>query len=242
MLVLSTSQAALDGFYPTLRTTTSTDTTPVSGSGTVTDDYGNTWDFAYDGTATTTTTTTTRENLPYTDTAKTLYVYAYNQQGGLISSRWRTITTRRGGDGMNTLGYNLGALLRASIDTRGRLLGAVVKDVYSAAEIPQSTPAPEQSSSLAISDTPVAAKGASEADFPLTAVIDAATQTVSEEYLVSAQIGDTDYYLDGPRLDLGRYAARFSYKGQDKLVEILDHDPDGNPVTLTYQIYSEQLH
>ena len=31
----------------------------------------------------------------------------------MISERWRTITTRQGGDGANTLGYNLGAALGA---------------------------------------------------------------------------------------------------------------------------------
>jgi len=53
-----------------LRHRASTNTTPVSGSGTVTDSYGGMWNYTYDGTVTTTTTTTTttHENLPYTDT------------------------------------------------------------------------------------------------------------------------------------------------------------------------------
>src|SRR5487761_453369 len=124
LLVFSASRSAFNGFYPTVRTTTSTDTTPVSGSGTLTDEYGGTWDYTYEGTATNTTTTTTRENVPYTDTAHTVYLYAYDQRGKVVSGRWRTISTREGGDAANTLGYNLGALLRASIDTRGRLLKA----------------------------------------------------------------------------------------------------------------------
>jgi len=97
LLVFSTSQSAFNGIYPTVRTNTSTNTstTPVSGSGTVTDNYGGMWNYTYDGTATTTTTTTTttHENLPYTDTSNTLYLNSYDQQGRMISQRWRTIST-----------------------------------------------------------------------------------------------------------------------------------------------------
>jgi len=102
----------------------------VSGSGTVTDNYGGMWNYTYDGTATTTTTTTTttHENLPYTDTSNTLYLNSYDQQGRMISQRWRTITTRQGGDGANTLGYNLGAALGA-IHMKEHLLKSVVEDV-----------------------------------------------------------------------------------------------------------------
>ena len=132
LLVFSTSQSAFNGIYPTVRTSTSTNTstTPVSGSGTVTDNYGGMWNYTYDGTVTTTTTTTTtsHENLPYTDTSNTLYLGSYDQHGRLISERWRTITTRQGGDGANTFGYNLGAALGA-IHMKEHLLKTVVKDV-----------------------------------------------------------------------------------------------------------------
>jgi hypothetical protein len=132
LLVFSTSQSAFNGIYPTVRTSTSTNTntTPVSGSGMVTDSYGGMWNYTYDGTVTTTTTTTTttQENLPYTDTSNTLYLGSYDQHGRLISERWRTVTTRQGGDGMNTLGYNLGASLGA-MHMKEHLLKSVVKDV-----------------------------------------------------------------------------------------------------------------
>ena len=132
LLVFSTSQSAFNGIYPTVRTSTntSTSTTPVSGSGTVTDNYGGMWNYTYDGaiTTTTTTTTTTQQNLPYTDTSNTLYLRSYDQHGRVISERWRTITTRQGGDGANTLGYNLGAALGA-IHMRQHLLKNVVEDV-----------------------------------------------------------------------------------------------------------------
>ena len=128
LLVFSTSQSAFNGIYPTVRTSTSTNTTPVSGSGTVTDYYGGMWQYSFDGTVTTTTTTTEHLNVPYTDTSNTLYLYSYGQNGRAISQRSRTITTRQGGDGMNTLGYNLGALL-STIHMKQGLLSAVVKDV-----------------------------------------------------------------------------------------------------------------
>ncbi len=96
----------------------------------VTDNYGGMWNYTYDGTVTTTTTTTTttHDDLPYTDTSSTLYLRSYDQNGRVISERWRTITTRQGGDGANTLGYNLGAALGA-IHMKQHLLKNVVEDV-----------------------------------------------------------------------------------------------------------------
>jgi hypothetical protein len=132
LLLFSTSQSAFNGIYPIVRTSTNTNTstTPVSGSGTVTDNYGGMWNYTYNGTdtTTTTTTTTTHDNLPYTDTSNTLYLRSYDQNGRLISDRWRTITTRQGGDGANTLGYNLGAALGA-IHMKEHLLKNVVEDI-----------------------------------------------------------------------------------------------------------------
>jgi hypothetical protein len=137
VLIFSTSQSAFNGIYPTVRTntSTSTSTSPVSGSGTVTDNYGGMWNYTYDGTmtTTTTTTTTTHENLPYTDTSNTLYVHSYDQNGRLIAERWRTVTTRQGGEAANTAGYNLGAALGA-IHFKEHLLKSAVEDVL---KVPQ---------------------------------------------------------------------------------------------------------
>ena len=104
------SQPSTESIRRRTSTNTNTSTTPVSGNGTVTDNYGGMWNYTYDGTVTTTTTTTTttHDDLPYTDTSNTLYLRSYDQNGRVISERWRTITTRQGGDGANTLGYNLG--------------------------------------------------------------------------------------------------------------------------------------
>ncbi|HEY1462934.1 MAG TPA: hypothetical protein VGF44_05910 [Terriglobales bacterium] len=109
LVVLSASQTSFNGLYPTLRTNTSTSVTPESGSGTVTDNNGGMWNYTYNGTVTTITTSTAQLNLPYTDTSNTLYLYGYDQQGKSISQRWRTITTRQGGDGANTSRIQFGS-------------------------------------------------------------------------------------------------------------------------------------
>jgi hypothetical protein len=132
LLVFSTSQDQFNGLFPTVHTTTSTNTTPVSGSGTVTDYSGGIWQYTYSGTVTTTTTTTQHLDLPYMDTSNSLYLNVYSGNGYEVSHRWRTVTTRQGGDGMNTLGYNLGALL-TSIHMKEGLLKDGIKDVQSQA-------------------------------------------------------------------------------------------------------------
>jgi hypothetical protein len=103
-------------------------TTPLSGNGTIVNSYGGMWNYTYNGTETTTTTTTAQVNLLYTDTSNYLYAYSYNQRGILVSSRWRAVTVRQGGDGANTLGYNLGSAL-ASIHIKERLLQSAVEDI-----------------------------------------------------------------------------------------------------------------
>lgn len=128
VLVFSTSRSSFNGIFPTVVTSTSTNSSPISGSGTITSNSGSIWNYTYEGTETTTTTTATQENLPYTDTTSTLYVNAYRRNGALVSQRWRSITTRQGGEGANTLGYNLGAAL-AAIHIKERLLKDSVEDV-----------------------------------------------------------------------------------------------------------------
>ncbi len=128
LMVLSNSSQSFSGFDPVVRTNTTTETTPVSGSGRVTDTYGGMWSYTYDGTVTTTTTTTTRENVPYSLNSNSLYIYTFDEHGTLVSRRWKTLTTKQGGDPYNTLGYNLGAALSA-INFKSGLLKSAVKDV-----------------------------------------------------------------------------------------------------------------
>jgi hypothetical protein len=128
LIVLSASANAVSGFDPVVRTDTSTNITPVSGSGTVTDNYGSRWNYTYDGQVTTTTTTTTHENVPYTIESNTLYATVYDENGTMISQRWHVYSTKQGGDAANSFGYNLGNALSA-INAKGRLVNAVVKDI-----------------------------------------------------------------------------------------------------------------
>ncbi len=128
LVVLSQSAGYLTGFDPVVKTDTTTSTAPVSGTGTVTDNYGGMWNYTYNGTATTTTTTTTNENVPYTITSNTIYAYAYGAGGAIISRRYHVFSSRSGGDASSTAGYNLGSALTA-INARGRLLSSVVKDI-----------------------------------------------------------------------------------------------------------------
>jgi hypothetical protein len=128
LMVLSNSSQSLSGFDPVVRTNTTTSTTPVSGSGIVTDNYGGMWSYTYDGTVTTTTTTTTHENLAYSLNSNSLYIYTFDEHGIMVSERSKTLTTKQGGDPYNTLGYNLGAAFRA-INFKSGLLKGAVKDV-----------------------------------------------------------------------------------------------------------------
>jgi hypothetical protein len=97
LLLFATSRSAFNGFDPSVRTATSTSSTPVYGSGNATDNYGSTWNYTYNGTQTTTTTTTTTENVPYTITSNTMFLNAYDQRGKLISDHWRTASSKQGG-------------------------------------------------------------------------------------------------------------------------------------------------
>jgi TPR repeat protein len=128
LVVFSTSQSALNGFEPSLQTSTSTSTTPVYGSGTVTSTSGGMWNYTYNGTATAYTTTTAQVDLPYTLTTNSIYENTYSASGTLISQRWRSFTTQRGGDGYSALGTNLGALIR-KVHIKEKLLTDTVEDI-----------------------------------------------------------------------------------------------------------------
>ena len=128
LIVFSDSAHALSGFEPVTHTSTSTSTSPVSGSGTVTDYYGDRWNYTYDGTVTTTTTTQTTQHEAYTIDSSTLYATTFDSRGGTVSQHWHEYSTKSGGDAYNSLGYNLGNAL-AAINARGRLLSAAMKDI-----------------------------------------------------------------------------------------------------------------
>ncbi len=96
----------------------------------ITDSGGSTWNYTYQGSFSSTTTTTEQTNVPYTDTTVGLYATAYNERGTPVASARRAESFRQGGDGANTLGYNLGARL-AAIHIKEHLLNDVVGRVDS---------------------------------------------------------------------------------------------------------------
>lgn len=154
LVVLSQSAGYLTGFDPVVKTNTTTSTDPVSGMGTVRDNYGGTWDYTYSGTATTTTTTTTNENVPYTITSNTVYAYAYGDGGVIVSQRYHVFSSRSGGDPSSTAGYNLGSAL-AAINARGRLLNSVVKDIEEQPVQPAAAREPEVTSTPSVAPASV---------------------------------------------------------------------------------------
>ena len=128
VIAFSFSSNALNGFEPVTHTETSSSTSDVSGTGTVTDDQGNSWDYTINGNADTTTTTTKTTNEPFTRTFNTIYLTAYNAKGEVIAQRWRVFASQQGGDPYNSAGYNLGSALGA-IHARAELMQAVLKDI-----------------------------------------------------------------------------------------------------------------
>lgn len=126
LVVLSSSASAFTGLQPAFRT--STTTAPVSGSGTLTDSSGETWQFAYEGTET--ATTTTQKNVPYTHTTSAFYANAYSEDGTLIASSERSTSSRQGGDPYNAAGYNITSAL-LSIHLKEHLVESIVKKVSS---------------------------------------------------------------------------------------------------------------
>jgi hypothetical protein len=128
LIVGSTSQKYFGGLFPTVKTYTSTSTTPYSSTGTVSDQYGNTWNYTATGDITTTTTTTVHENLPYTDRFVGLYMNAYDSGGRMVLATEHVYASRSGGDAANTAGYNIGSGLR-NINARGRMLRSLVKSI-----------------------------------------------------------------------------------------------------------------
>lgn len=121
LLVYSESESAFTGFQPVQRTTNS----PVSGSGTVTNVYGNMWNFNYSGTLTETRTV----EVPYMIKSRTLYLNAYDRNGNIVSSRSMNTSSQTGGDASFAAGYNTGALLSLLWNNPKRLAANVLQDV-----------------------------------------------------------------------------------------------------------------
>jgi len=62
-------------------------------------------------------------------------------------------------------------------------------------------------------------------------------------YILATDIGDKTYDLEGPRLELGEYNARFADKTSHGIseIEFLINDKSGKPKVIRYKIVGERL-
>lgn len=125
LLVYAYSANAFAGFQPI--TQVNSTTTPVSGSGTGTNSYGEMWNFSYFGTVETTEIDTMEE--PYVIQSRSLYLNAYDENGVLVSKHSITLSRQVGGNGASALGYNGVQLITMLWNNPSRLVKSVLKDV-----------------------------------------------------------------------------------------------------------------
>ncbi|HKV24232.1 MAG TPA: hypothetical protein VJN93_06535 [Candidatus Acidoferrum sp.] len=124
LLVWAYSEAAYAGLQPVQQVTTS----PVSGSGTLTNTYGERWNFSYTGT----TTEIDTVEAPYVLQSRTLYLWAYDAKGNVVSRHSITTSSQVGGDSSYAAGYNAGALISLLWNNPSHLIKSVLKDVQKA--------------------------------------------------------------------------------------------------------------
>ena len=124
LLVWAYSEAAFAGFQPVQQVTTA----PVSGTGTLTNAYGERWNFSYTGTMTEIDTV----EAPYVLQSRTLYLWAYDEKGNVVSRHSITTSNQAGGDASYAAGYNAGALISLLWNNPSHLIKSVLKDVQKA--------------------------------------------------------------------------------------------------------------
>jgi hypothetical protein len=124
LLVWAYSEAAFAGFQPVQLVTTS----PVSGSGTLTNAYGARWNFTYTGTL----TEIDAMEAPYVLQSRSLYLWAYDEKGNVVSRHSITTSSQAGGDSSYAAGYNAGALISLLWNNPSHLVKNVLKDVQKA--------------------------------------------------------------------------------------------------------------
>lgn len=124
LLVWAYSENAFAGFQPVQQVTTS----PISGSGTLTNLYGERWNFTFNGNLTEIDTV----EAPYVLQSRSLYLWAYDGKGNVVSRHSITTSSRAGGDASYAVGYNAGALISLLWNNPSHLIKSVLKDVQNA--------------------------------------------------------------------------------------------------------------
>lgn len=117
LLVYSYYDRAFFGFQPVTRAT------PVSGAGTITNRYGRVWNFTYSGTV------TESMEAPYVIQSRSLYVYAYDESGRVISHHSMSASSQAGGDASYAAGYNAAQLIVALWNNPSHLITSVLRDI-----------------------------------------------------------------------------------------------------------------
>jgi hypothetical protein len=124
LIVWAYSESAFAGFQPVRQVTTA----PVSGSGTLTNMYGDRWNFTYTGTLREIDTL----EAPYVLQSRALYLNAYNEKGDLVSHHSITASSQSGGDAYYAAGYNAASLISLLWNNPSRFIKSVLKDVEKA--------------------------------------------------------------------------------------------------------------
>src|SRR2546423_702390 len=104
------------------------DMSPTSGVGTFTTNYGSTWHYTFDRTATTTVTTVLTEKVPHSLQSNVLYAPAFSEQGVPISQHWPTATANNGKGTSVKHGKNRDAAL-PEIHIMSDLLNQIAEDI-----------------------------------------------------------------------------------------------------------------
>ena len=121
LLVWAYSEGAFIGFQPVQQVTT----TPTTGSGTVTNTSGESWNSTFNGNL----TEIDAVEAPYVLQSHTLYLWAYDEKGNVISQHSITTSSQAGGDASYAAGYNAGALIYLLWNNPSHLIKSVLKDV-----------------------------------------------------------------------------------------------------------------
>lgn len=121
LLAWTYSENAFTGFQAVERA----DTTPVSGSASLTNSFGDKWNFTYSGTLTEIDTI----EAPYVIKSRSLYLYAYDEEGNVVSQHSITASSQARGDASYAAGYNAGALISLLWNNPSHLIKGVLKDV-----------------------------------------------------------------------------------------------------------------
>jgi hypothetical protein len=117
LLVYSYAYGLFSGFQSDKRTA------PVSGAGTISDVYGNVWNFTYSGTEVDTL------EVPYVLRSRSLYLSAYDAAGRLVSHRSLSLSSQFGGNVASAIGYNGAQLIAMLWNNPSRLIKSVLNDV-----------------------------------------------------------------------------------------------------------------